>query len=306
MQFQQSLTRAAYVIKDLTTRCDPLTRLLALAPGRGLVGRTGRAWMPSRVERVITLDTGLARFRGDDGSADQAVATALTAFGAGQGTEHAALTALAGSRLLVPVVATASAAGPHSDMSVPMLIGRDSRPAIPAFTCLDALARWRPDARPVPEEAGRVWRAAAAASAAVVIDIAGPVPLPVDGARLAALAAGRAVPLPHQDPDVLAAVRAAADGREAIAGVGIAAGQDGGDLVIRVTLATGCTRTASEQAIRQLGAALMAELGARLRRGISIAAAAPGASDAAAGDPGANDPAGAPGGGDPGAGNGGG
>jgi SseB protein N-terminal domain len=235
---------------------------------------------------VITLDGGQARFRGDDGSADEAVAAALRALGAAEGTEHAALTALASSRLLVPVVATASEAGPHSEMSVPTLIGRDGRPAILAFTCLDALARWRPDARPVPGEAARVWRAAAAGSAAVVIDIAGPVPLAVDGARLAALAAGQPVPLPHQDPDVLAAVRAAAGGQPAIAGLDTAAGQDGTDLAVRVTLAAGCSRVAGEEAIRLLGAALMAELGARLRRGISIAAA-PGAGDHGAGNHGA-------------------
>jgi len=43
----------------------------------------------------------------------------------------------------------------------------------------------------------------------VVIDVAGPVPVTVEGARLAALAAGRPVPLPHQDPDVLAGLHAA-------------------------------------------------------------------------------------------------
>jgi hypothetical protein len=39
--------------------------------------------------------------------------------------------------------------------------------------------------------------------------VAGPVTFAVDGARLAALAAGRPVPLPHQDPDVLAALHVA-------------------------------------------------------------------------------------------------
>jgi type III secretion system (T3SS) SseB-like protein len=230
---------------------------------------------------VITSDGAQARFRGDHGSADPAVAGALAAFRDGQGTEHAALTALASSRLLVPVVAAASETAPHSDMSVPMLIGRDGRPAIPAFTCLDALARWRADARPVPEEASQVWRAAAADCAAVVVDIAGPVPLAVDGARLAALADGRPVPLPHQDPDVRAVVQAAADGRPAIAALEVEAGQDGGDLVVRVTLAAGCGREAGQEAIQLLGAALMGELGDRLRRGIAIAAVG-------AGDPGAH------------------
>ena len=111
--------------------------------------------------------------------------------------------------------------GDHgSEMSLPTLIGRDGRPAIPAFTCLDALARWRPAGTARARAGQPVWRAAVDGSCAVVVDIAGPVPLAVEGARLAALADGRPVPLPHQDPDVLDAVRAAAAGQPAIAGSG--------------------------------------------------------------------------------------
>jgi hypothetical protein len=222
---------------------------------------------------VLTSGGGQARFRDDDGSAQPAVASALAAFDTGLGTEHAALTALAASRLLVPVVARDTGPGGGTEVSVPMLIGNDGRPAIPAFTCLDTLARWRSDARPVPEMADSVWRAAVAESAAVVVDIAGPVPLAVDGARLAALAGGRPVPLPHQDPDVLAAVRAAVAGRPFITGLDVTPGGDGRDLVLQVVLADGSDRAAGEEAVRLLGAGLMAELGGRLRRGIAITAA---------------------------------
>jgi SseB protein N-terminal domain len=228
---------------------------------------------------VSVLGGGESPFRDDGGSADPRVAAALAAFGAGLGSEHAALSALAGSRLLVPVVAVPSepearggdwteergslrpsdegrrrlkgrrrrarealsepgCAGDHaeagpgqagggdrgSEMSLPTLIGHDGRPAIPAFTCVEALARWDAQARPVPAQAGLVWRAAVDGSCAVVVDIAGPVPLAVDGARLAALAAGRPVPRPHQDPDVLSAVRAAVAGQPAIAGLRVAGG----------------------------------------------------------------------------------
>ena len=110
-------------------------------------------------------------------------------------------------------------------MVLPTLIGRDGRPAVLAFTGLDALARWRPDARPVPAEADRVWRAAVADGCAVVIDVAGPVPLAVEGARLAALAAGQPVPPPHEDPDVRAEVQAAVAAEPAIAGFSLAPGQ---------------------------------------------------------------------------------
>ena len=40
----------------------------------------------------------------------------------------------------------------------------------------------------------------------MVVDIAGPVPLIVEGARLAALAAGQPPPPAHEDPDIRAAV----------------------------------------------------------------------------------------------------
>lgn len=162
------------------------------------------------------LNAAEPQFPDDDGAVDPAVHAALTAYAAGQCGEYTALTALARSRLLVPVVAVlteaAESAGMRreksAEMALPTLIGRDGRPAIIAFTSLDALARWRPDARPVPVPAARVWLAGTQDASAVVIDVAGPVPVAVDGARLAALAAGRPVPMPHQDPDVLAALHA--------------------------------------------------------------------------------------------------
>ncbi len=182
-----------------------------------------------------SLNAAESQFAGDDGAADPAVLAALTAYAAGQGSEHAALNALASSRLLVPVVAVlteeasgdteaagaseteAAGDGPGSglrrekstEMALPTLIGHDGRAAVLAFTSLDALTRWRPDARPVAVPAARAWQAGAEEASAVVIDVAGPVPVTVAGARLAALAAGRPAPLPHQDPDVLAALHAA-------------------------------------------------------------------------------------------------
>jgi hypothetical protein len=238
---------------------------------------------------VSVLAGGDSRFRDDDGSAEPLTAAALAAFGTGAGSEHAALTSLAHSRLLVPVVAVASD-GPgrladcaaeahgeqprgekHSEMSLPTLVGRDGRRAVPAFTCLDALSRWRPGARPVPSAADDVWRAAVADSCAVVVDIAGPVPLAVDGARLAALASGDPVPLPHQDADVLAAVRAAAGAQAAITGLSLAPGPTGTDLEVKVSLAPCCAPADASEMLSQLGAAVMTQLGERLRRGVALA-----------------------------------
>ena len=220
------------------------------------------------------LNPGGQQFRDDRGAADPRVTAALTAYQAGQGSEQAALTALAAARLLVPVVAvlvdgTAAQGDKDSEMVLPTLIGRDGRPAVLAFTSLDALARWRPQARPVPAVADRVWRAAVADGCAVVIDVAGPVPLAVEGARLAALAAGHPVPPPHEDPDVQAEVQAAVAAEPVIAGFSLAPGRPGAtDLAIRLELAK--PSPDREPAVNRAAAGIAARLGARLHRGIEV------------------------------------
>jgi hypothetical protein len=222
------------------------------------------------------------------------VAAALSAYAAGTGSEYAALTALAGSRLLVPVIAVLSnephdadaaggdaaggdaaggdAAGEKvSEMALPTLVGHDGRPAVLAFTCLGSLTRWRPDARPLPVPAQRVWQAGTQEAGAVVIDVAGPVPLAVEGARLAALAGGGRAPLPHEDPDVRAAAEAALAGEPLIAGARLAEPADGSDVALQVMLAAGCDAALAGAAVRRAVAGLMTATGGRFRRGVGVA-----------------------------------
>ncbi len=245
----------------------------------------------------------------DDGSADPQVAAALAAYAAGGTSEHATLTALAASRLLVPVVAmlTEETVGPKdgargnargagreddaagaapagqagglreekpSEMALPTLIGRDGRPALVAFTCLDSLARWRPGARPVPVPAAGVWRAGAEHASAVVIDVAGPVPVAVDGARLTALAQGEAVPPPHEDPDVVTLVRQMVAREHIMTGFRVLPGEPGTDMTLHVTLAPGhaAADALPQEAIGRVVAGIMAGAGPSLRRGLSVAA----------------------------------
>jgi SseB protein N-terminal domain len=236
------------------------------------------------------LNPGGQQFRDDRGAADPRVAAALAAYLAGRDSEQAALGALAAARLLVPVIAVladgsvSSSGDKNSEMVLPTLIGRDGRPAILAFTCLDALARWRPDARPMSAEAHRVWRAAIADGCAVVIDVAGPVPIAVEGARLAALAAGQPVPPPHEDPDVRAEVEAAVTGEPAITGFSLSAGRaDGTDLAVELRLATpglaasdamrGLAVGDWEPVVNRVATGIAARLAGRLRRGIEVSAA---------------------------------
>jgi hypothetical protein len=250
----------------------------------------------------------------DRGDADPQVAAALGAFAAGHGSEHATLAALGRARLLVPVVALLTEAAPAdgpaasgrglrrekaSEMALPTLLGGDGRRAVLAFTCLRSLTGWRPDARPVPVTARQVWQAGAQEASAVVIDIAGPVPFAVDGARLAALAEGRPVPLPHDDPDMRTLAGAAVAGEPLIAGFALLPGGDGSDLTVQLTLAPGCGPgdNRAQAAIQRVVERIVAGAGGRVRRGITVAASTVVASTEAASTGG--QPAGTPQVGDP-------
>ena len=155
-------------------------------------------------------------------------------------------------------------------MVLPTLIGRDGRPAVLAFTGLDTLARWRPNARPVPAESDRVWRAAAADGCAVVIDVAGPVPLAVEGTRLAALAAGLPVPAAYEDADVRAEVEAAIAAEPVIAGVSMAPSHQV-DLAVRLHLSADSRAGGDWQpAVNHVAQSIAGRLAGRLRRGVEF------------------------------------
>jgi hypothetical protein len=213
------------------------------------------------------LKPGGQQFRGDDGAADPAVAAALEAWWEHGGTERGVLEALTASRLLVPVVAMAAeaddaGAGKSSEMVLPTLIGQDGRPAVIAFTSVDALTRWRPDARPVPVEATRVWQAGVSEAEAVAIDIAGPIPVIVERARLAALAAGQPPPLPHEDPDVQREVDHAIAGEPQITGSRLTPGRL--EVGTHVTIELLVVPDADEDMLRRVAGIISARLGGRM------------------------------------------
>jgi hypothetical protein len=151
----------------------------------------------------------------DDGSADVSVTSALTAFAAGTAEAGEVIAALGGARLLVPVVAllTESEVGEHglkqekeSEMALPKLVGNDGREAVPAFTGVESLGLWRPDARPIQATTLQVCQAAVHEGvAAVVIDVAGPVPFVIEGSLLRALAAVESGTIGELGPEVTVA-----------------------------------------------------------------------------------------------------
>jgi SseB protein N-terminal domain len=234
---------------------------------------------------VPDLTGGDQRYRDDRGAADPAVAAALAAFAGGSGSEHAVLTALAGGRLLVPVVAVAADQVPRSgeaassglltgrktsEMAMPTVVGRDGRRALPAFTSQASLLQWQPAGRPVPVPAVSVWQSAVQESCAVVIDIAGPVPVAVEGARLAALAGGAPVPPLHQDPDVWQLAAAIAAEHAPGIRVKLSAAGDGLDLAVELAPPADVAGQVPGEVANRIGEALSVSLADRARRGIAV------------------------------------
>ena len=134
----------------------------------------------------------------DLGDADPDVVASLASYADGTGERASVLMAVTKSRLLVPVVAVLDEAGTSADgvrtdksshMATVLTTGRDGRRGLLAFTCLESLHRWNPEARPVPAPAPAVAAAALDEGAhAVVVDLAGPVMFAIEGVDLNALA----------------------------------------------------------------------------------------------------------------------
>ncbi len=140
-------------------------------------------------------------FGDDTGAVAAEVATALAAYAEDPTLGYgAALEALQGARLLVPVMAVLGeveyddaglAHDKSSDMAAVLLQGADGRLALMAFTGTETLLRWNPEARPVPVSTRLAAQAALQdGAAALVVDVAGPTAIVIEGEDLAGLAAG--------------------------------------------------------------------------------------------------------------------
>ncbi|MDN4161524.1 SseB family protein [Nocardioides abyssi] len=152
---------------------------------------------PERPDQKRLLGPG---FPDDTGEAPPGLVAAATAYASDRRRYVDVLAALAECRLLVPVVAVLGevevdeqglAHDKTSDMAAVLLTGADGRLALLAFSGTSAMAAWDPAARPVPVPA----RVAAQSTvqegaAALLVDVAGPVRLVVEGEDLHALAAG--------------------------------------------------------------------------------------------------------------------
>jgi hypothetical protein len=145
-------------------------------------------------------------FPDDDGLATAELRAALADAQSGDDADRylRAVAALCAERLLVPVVATTTEVGnttgpggtpleveKESEMAVVLLQAADGSRALLAFSGMDALQSWNPQARPVPVTLDVAAQSATSDGAmAVIVDFAGPYPLVIEGQVLAALAEG--------------------------------------------------------------------------------------------------------------------
>lgn len=117
-------------------------------------------------------------FPDDDGAVDPGLAVALGEYERNQVLPRV-LAALHGVRLLIPVIALLldipADGDKDSEMAAVLMTGADGRKALLAFSSLESMRRWDPQARPVSVYARQAAEAAVDEDAsALLLDIAGP------------------------------------------------------------------------------------------------------------------------------------
>lgn len=128
----------------------------------------------------MSHDRSLAKpaFPDDDGSLDDVLAAAFAEFASGD-KPAAIIGALCSVRVFVPVIAllgeTPAEGDKDSQMAAVFMTGTDGRKALLAFSSLDAMKNWDPQARPVPIYGYDAARAALdEGAAALLLDLGGP------------------------------------------------------------------------------------------------------------------------------------
>lgn len=139
-------------------------------------------------------------FADDSGAVDPRVRQVLVDHAAGTASSGTVLSLLQDARLLVPVVAVLGevehdeqglAHDKSSDMAAVLVRAADGSTGLLAFTSVETMARWDPEARPVPVTAATAATAAVQDGAeALLVDLAGPASYVVDGEDLTRLATG--------------------------------------------------------------------------------------------------------------------
>ncbi|ACQ80638.1 conserved hypothetical protein [Beutenbergia cavernae DSM 12333] len=209
-------------------------------------------------------------YAADDGSCDPGLARALEAHGSRPGGAAAGVVAaLAGARLLVPVVAyldeRAEPAAPGgvagekvASAAMVTLEGPDGRAVVPVFSSVAAVRAWRADARPIPVKTRRAALSAVTEAAGVlVLDPAGPVTVLVPRPAVWALAQGVPWVPALADDGVRRVLAQVAGSVPRVRDVEVLAGERA-EVRVLLTLVPGLDRAALDDVVARVSAALAA------------------------------------------------
>jgi hypothetical protein len=122
----------------------------------------------------------------------------------------------------------------------------------------------------VPVPALAVFQAATEETWAVVVDVAGPVPIAVEGARLAALVGGGPLPRMHEDPDVWQLVAAAAGRIAPGIRVRLSAPPPGAEFTLELAPPPGVGGLLPENVATQIARVVREQLSDRVRSAVAV------------------------------------
>lgn len=205
----------------------------------------------------------------DDGSAPEKLIEAIRRFRGKELGEADVLDALRESRLLIPLVAELGESGTNDrghlvdksqELSIVTVAGPDGRTVLPAFSSVDTMRAWNPQARPVPAAAPRVALAAASESTdLIVLDPTSDTEFVVRRPAVWALAQALPWTPSYLDGEILQAFMDAAAPEPAVRAVSLAPGDPtarllGPELVVQLALEDGLDRPSLDAVIARLRA----------------------------------------------------
>ena len=204
---------------------------------------------------------------GDDGSADPALLTALTAFREGCGDQVAIVDAFRAARLLIPLIAekgdegvgpTGLAVDKTQELSIVTVAAPDGRRVLPVFTSVETMTRWDASARPVPADGVRVALAASADDTdLIVIDPGSGTEFVIRRPAVWAIAQGQPWEPAFTSPDVYTALQASIAGELAVIDLSVQPGDPTGrlrgqELIVRLHLMAGLTQEELDAVLQRL------------------------------------------------------
>ena len=224
-----------------------------------LADSAGQPWEGRHFEPNTNAD--------DDGSADPRLIEALRRFRSRELGEVEVIDAARGARFLIPLLAHLGEEGENEhglvvdktqELAIVTVTSPDGRTVLPAFTSVETMSAWNPQARPIPVDAVRIALAAASEHTdLVVIDATSDTEFVVRRPAIRALAQDDPWVPSYRDPDVLDAFARATEGESVVTGVSLASGDPdarlrGPELVVQLVLTPGLTREQLDAVLSRL------------------------------------------------------